>query len=124
MSWGALGEDGGVGEYERSVVALMARRRRRTNFGIAVPTHTGGYPKKTPDGWALTAWDGRIVGYGTQTGCTKIRPPQRGAWISSTRCSYRFRVHGQLYSCRGYGEGVAANCRIIKNPERATGRRR
>lgn len=99
----------------------MARRRRRTNLGIAVPTTTGGYPKRTPGAqyaWALTDGHGRVMGVGGVVNCTKIRPGARGHWISNERCSYRFRIHGQLYSCRGYGEGIAASCRIIKQPER------
>lgn len=82
----------------------------------------GGYPKKTARGWALTDGRGNILGYGHQVGCTRIRPGAPGSWISSHRCSYHFKIMdpagGKWYSCRGYGEGIAASCRRMKRPPR------
>jgi len=83
----------------------------------------GGYPKRMPDGrLALTAGDGKILGYGRKAKCTKIRPGAPGAWISNERCSYNFKLSDKYgsgwYACRGYGEGVAASCRRMKRPRR------
>lgn len=82
--------------------------------------HTiGGYPKLFANkGWALTGGAGNVLGWGHRIGCKKIAPGAPGHWIDSQRCSYRFRVAGKWYSCRGYGEGVAATCRQMKNPPR------
>lgn len=83
----------------------------------------GGYPKRDPSApggvsgaWMLTDWQGRVLGRGNQINCTRIPPGAPGSWISSTRCSYRFKVNGDWYSCRGYGEGMSASCRLMKRP--------
>ena len=97
-------------------------KRRRSGLGIAVPTSTAGYPKTMPDGrLALIGYRNNkefVVGYGRKINCTRVRPGERGAWISNERCSYQFRIHGQLYACRGRGDGIAASCRIMKTAGR------
>jgi hypothetical protein len=88
----------------------------------------GGYPKRMPDGrLALTDWNGRVLGYGTQK-CTRVTPFERGAWISSERCSYRFQVDGKWFAGRGRGEGLSVSLRAMKKapsqPLRGAARRR
>lgn len=105
----------------------MARRRRRKRTSLGQPAgirrlRQYGYPKLTPQGWALTDGHGNIVARGSVIGCKKIRPGTPGAWLSSERCSYNFKFPdpsgGKWYSCRGYGEGIAASCRRMKQPPR------
>jgi len=81
----------------------------------------GGYPKRDPSvpggasgAWTLTDWRGNVIGRGSLVNCSRIQPGARGSWISNERCSYRFKVNGQWYACRGYGEGMAASCRVMK----------
>lgn len=76
----------------------------------------GGYPKRSNGIWVLTDFKGRSLGQGFQRNCRRLKPGQPGAWIDSQKCSYNFKVDGRWYSCRGYGEGIAVNCRIMKNP--------
>jgi hypothetical protein len=67
-----------------------------------------------PDGrLAITDWHGKVLGYGKGK-CKKISPHERGAWISSERCSYHFEVGGRWYSGRGRGDGVAVTLRPMK----------
>lgn len=73
-----------------------------------------GYPKQTAKGLALTGFKGDVIGYGHKVNCVRVRPGTRGAWISNERCSYRFKVGGQWYACRGTGEGMSASCRAMK----------
>jgi hypothetical protein len=73
-----------------------------------------GYPKRLPQGLALTDFNGKILGFGQRVNCAKVRPGARGSWISDERCSYRFKVGGQWYACRGTGEGMSASCRAMK----------
>lgn len=77
-------------------------------------THVAGYPKRTPNGLALTDFKGKVLGYGHVVNCTKIRPGAPGGWISSERCSYRFKVGSKWYAGRGYGEGMAFTGRVMK----------
>lgn len=75
----------------------------------------GGYPRD--NGKLLTDWHGKIIGRGgKQRACTRVQPGRRGAWISSERCSYYFKVDNAWYSCRGRGDGIAASCRRLKEP--------
>lgn len=76
----------------------------------------GGYPKN--NGTVLTDGSGAVIGHGHKVRCSKIRPGARGSWISNERCSYRFKVSGQWYACRGMGDEVAASCRAMKKPPR------
>ncbi len=104
----------------------MARRRRiRLGDPAIRPLRSGGYPKKTAQGWKLTDGHGNIIGHGKLNNCTKIRPGAPGHWIDSQRCTYYFKIagafgKGKWYSCRGYGEGVAVSCRRMKSPPRGT----
>ena len=72
---------------------------------------TGGYPK----GDKILSWDGKTV-IGTIVGksCKRVKPHERGAWISNERCSYRVKIDGVLYVGRGRGEGIAVNLRKAK----------
>ena len=89
--------------------ALVARK--------LVGKQMGGYPKRTPAGWVLQDGHGKTISSaGEQVSCRKLRPNEPGAWIDSQRCSYRFKVSGQWYTMRGYGEGIAAGGRAIKTP--------
>lgn len=93
--------------------------RERQRAEVQAGIRTGGYPKKMPDGrLALQDGQGKVIGYGHVLRCTKIRPGAPGSWISSQRCSYRFVINGKHYSCRGYGEGVSAGCRLMKKAPR------
>ncbi len=103
----------------------MAKKRKwrapRAGFGEAA-LKIGGYPRTQSDGRiALIGYrDNKefVQGYGRKIGCTKIRPGMPGSWISSERCSYHFKVDGAAYSCRGYGDEVAASCRRMKTAPR------
>ena len=92
------------------------KERMRADFRAGV--RTVGYPKKLPDGrWGLMGYKNnkpRLLGIGRVIGCTKIRPGAPGSWISGERCSYQFNIRGKWYSCRGYGEDMAASCRVTK----------
>lgn len=79
----------------------------------------GGYVKASPQGGdrkLLTDWHGNVIARGFVNRCTKVRPGQPGAWISSERCSYHFVDQGQWYSCRGRGDMLAASCTKMKTP--------
>jgi len=77
------------------------------------------------NGTVLKSGSGQIFGRGRKIGCTKIRPGAPGSWISNERCSYHFRVEGKPYSCRGYGDELAATCREMKKaPKGLAGARR
>lgn len=79
----------------------------------------GGYPKRVNGKWALTDGYGKPFSTdGHRIQCTRITPGAPGSWIDNKRCSYRFKVKGRWYSCRGYGQGIAASCRLMKNPPR------
>ena len=80
---------------------------------------TYGYPKD--NGTRLTDWHGKTIGRGRKVNCTKIRPGQRGDWISSERCSYQFKIRGLWYGCRGMGDGMAASCRVKKKAPARSG---
>lgn len=71
-----------------------------------------GYAKD--NGTRLTDWYGKTIGRGRKVNCTKIRPGQRGDWISNERCSYQFKIRGLWYACRGMGDGMSASCRVMK----------
>lgn len=71
-----------------------------------------GYPKD--NGKTLADFNGSVIGHGHKVNCTKIRPGARGSWISDERCSYRFKVGGRWYACRGMGDGMSASCRAMK----------
>lgn len=92
--------------------------RERMQADVRTGIRTGGYPKKLTDGrWALMGYKkgkNHLLGVGRQIGCTKIRPGTPGAWIAGQRCSYQFNIRGRWYACRGYGEGMAASCRLTK----------
>jgi hypothetical protein len=89
---------------------------------IKAGIRTGGYPKQLPDGrWALMGYkDNKEIqlGVGRQISCNRIAPGRPGSWISSHRCSYQFKIGERWYSCRGYGEGMSASCRLMKRPPR------
>lgn len=96
-------------------------RRRR---GLGAADRIGGYPKD--NGRVLADGHGNALSTsGHKVGCTKVKPFERGAWISSERCSYRFKVDGRWYACRGRGDGIAASCRVMKKlPHGFSGARR
>ncbi len=71
-----------------------------------------GYPAQ--NGTVLKDGHGNVIGKGRKVNCTKIRPGQRGDWISNERCSYQFKIRGLWYGCRGMGDGMAASCRVMK----------
>lgn len=100
----------------------MARRRNTLGQPFVRRLRVGGYPKLTSAGWVLQDGRGNVIARGRQIGCTKIRPGAPGHWIDSKRCTYNFKftdpAGGKWYSCRGYGEGVAASCRRMKRPPR------
>jgi len=72
-----------------------------------------GYPKD--NGTRLVDGHGKTIGRGRKVNCTRIRPGQRGDWISNERCSYQFKIRGLWYGCRGMGDGMAASCRAMKS---------
>ena len=80
--------------------------------------HIFGYP--TDNGRVLKDGSGNVVARGGINKCRKVRPHERGAWISNEVCSYYFKADGRWYSCRGRGDGVSASCRLMKKdpPER------
>jgi hypothetical protein len=81
---------------------------RREYYG---PTHrTGGYPK----GSEFQDWHGEKIGRVVRKSCTRVKPHERGAWISSERCSYVVDIDGRLYTGRGRGDGMAVNLRQMK----------
>lgn len=71
-----------------------------------------GYPAE--NGRVLKDWNGKVIGHGHIVSCSKVRPGMPGAWISSERCSYHFKVDGVWYAMRGRGDGIAAGGRAIK----------
>mgnify|MGYP001558326252 CR=1 FL=1 len=81
--------------------------------------HVSGYVGKVDGKLALTTFDNKLMGYGHQVSCSRIRPGQPGSWISDKRCSYRFKVGGaggKWFAGRGYGEGMSINLRQMKHP--------
>ena len=70
--------------------------------------------------WALTNGQGSVIGQGRQINCSRIKPGAAGHWISSTRCSYQFKLAstGEPVACRSYGHGMAASCRVMKKAPR------
>ncbi len=102
----------------------MAKRRRGLGNPIGIRRlRIGGYPKKVAGGgWVLQDGAAKTIARGRLVGCTKIKPGAPGSWISNERCSFQFKVpdagKGKWYSCRGFGEGMAASCRRMKNPPR------
>jgi len=77
-----------------------------------------GYPKHVGGRLALTDWHGKVIGHGSAK-CKKLRPNERGAWISNERCSYRFEVDGKMYHGRGRGDGLAVTLRPMKPAKQA-----
>lgn len=78
----------------------------------------GGYPKMIGGRLAITDWHGKVLGYGSQK-CKRVAPHERGAWLSSQRCSYRFEIDGRHYHGRGRGDGIAVALRPMKPATRA-----
>jgi len=74
----------------------------------------GGYVKD--GGRVLTDGAGNVIGHGHKVSCTRIRPGAPGSWISNERCSYRFKVDGQWYAGRGYGDHMSVSLRPMKKP--------
>lgn len=97
--------------------------RERQRAEVRAGKLTGGYPKNLGNGrWALMGYKKgnkpKLIGLGMLLGCSKVRPGQRGAWISNERCSYHFKIRGKWFSCRGRGEGMAASCRRMATKPR------
>lgn len=67
-----------------------------------------------PKGNALQTWDGKSIGTITHKKCSRVRPGERGAWISSERCSYTAKIDGRTYIGRGRGDGIAVTLRQRK----------
>lgn len=83
----------------------MARRRK------VGPIHrTGGYAK----GNTVIDFNGKVIGRIVSKKCSRVRPNERGAWISNERCSYVVEINGRRYVGRGRGEGMAVNLRQSK----------
>jgi len=90
---------------------------RRATYG---PVHkTAGYPK----GDKITDWKGKPIGTIVRKSCKRVRPTERGAWISNERCSYVVKIDDRLYTGRGRGEGIVVNLRQMKNLSGLKGRR-
>ncbi len=62
-----------------------------------------------------------MIGTIVRKSCSRVRPGERGAWISNERCSYTVKIGGRTYHGRGRGEGMAINLRQSKQ---LNGRRR
>jgi hypothetical protein len=91
----------------------MAKRK-------AGPLHrTGGYPK----GNTMTDWEGKPIGKILRKTCKRVRPGERGAWISDERCSYVVEIGGRKYAGRGRGEGMAVSLRQMKGRSGLGGKR-
>lgn len=71
---------------------------------------TGGYPK----GASFTDWHGNTIGKIVRKTCRRVRPGERGAWISNERCSYVVEIDGKRFAGRGRGDGIAVNLRPMK----------
>jgi hypothetical protein len=82
---------------------------RRPTYG---PQHAiSGYPKAGK----IMSWDGKeAVGKIVSAKCKKVRPHERGSWISGERCSYVVDVNGRRYAGRGRGDGIHVNLRQMK----------
>lgn len=81
---------------------------RRAKYG---PLHaTGGYVK----GDEIQTFDGKTIGKIVGKKCRRVRPGERGSWISNERCSYTVQIGGRRYHGRGRGEGMAVNLRQMK----------
>lgn len=81
---------------------------RREHYG---PVHrTGGYPK----GSEFQDWNGNKIGTIVDKRCTRVKPHERGSWISNERCSYVVKIGGSYYAGRGRGDGIAVNLRQMK----------
>lgn len=82
---------------------------------MAKARRIGGYAKHTSHTRAeLTDGKGKVIGRGEIVSCTRIRPGERGSWISNERCSYRFKVGNRWYYGRGYGNGMSVSLRPYK----------
>lgn len=81
---------------------------RRPTYG---PQHAfSGYPK----GDEIQDFNGKKIGKIVRRSCKKVRPHERGAWISNERCSYVVEVNGRRYAGRGRGDGIHVNLRQMK----------
>lgn len=108
------------------------KRRRLGAPGDRVGGYTeykggGSVPTSASSGWTLTNGQSSVIATGRQIGCSRIKPGARGGWISSTRCSYQFKLvrTGEFIACRSLGQGMAASCRVMKKaPRGMSGARR
>lgn len=66
-----------------------------------------GYAK----GDTITDARGNHVGTIIAKSCSRVRPGQRGAWISGQRCSYTVKIGHRIYVGRGRGDGMFVNLR-------------
>ena len=71
---------------------------------------TSGYPK----GDSFTDWHGTAIGRIVRKTCKRVRPGERGAWISGERCSYVVEIDGKRFAGRGRGDGINVNLRPMK----------
>lgn len=62
----------------------------------------------------MTDWNGKTIGKIVSKSCKRVRPGERGAWISNERCSYVVEIDGRRYVGRGRGDGMAVNLRQTK----------
>lgn len=93
----------------------MAKRGKKHG-----PIHrVGGYPR----GNAITDWEGKPIGKIVSKRCSRVRPHERGAWISSERCSYVVEIGGRRYAGRGRGDGISVSLRQMKGRSGLGGRR-
>jgi hypothetical protein len=69
-----------------------------------------GYPK----GDKITDWEGKPIGTIVRKSCKRVRPHERGAWISNERCSYTVKIDGRHYVGRGRGDGISVSLRQRK----------
>jgi hypothetical protein len=71
----------------------------------------------------MTDWHGNVIGRIISKSCKRVRPHERGAWISGERCSYVVEIDGRRYTGRGRGEGVSVSLRQMKGKSGLGGRR-
>jgi hypothetical protein len=71
----------------------------------------GVYPK----GDHVQTWGGKNIGRIVSKKCRRVRPGERGAWISNESCSYVVEIDGRRYVGRGRGDGVALSLRQRKS---------
>jgi hypothetical protein len=62
----------------------------------------------------MTDWNGKVIGRIISKRCSRVRPGERGAWISNERCSYVVEIDGRRYVGRGRGDGISVNLRQTK----------